>query len=265
MSGCSYQRHFDSGLLQRSRVGLGDGAIGDYFFQSGWRCDQGQAAASEFAGVANGDRTLGNFDHHPIYFGFQQVRSAEAELRVEAVDTEKKKVGAEAAQSFFGDGPDQRKRILTQRASGEDDLDGCAGEFGGDIYRIRDDGEVLEMTQGAGDGGGSGAGIENHDLALAHFRRRALCNPHFFLAVKFFFLAERGVFKRALAGGESSSVCAMHETVRVQEFEILANRNLRGFEMAAEIGDQDSALAVKQFENGAAAFFVEHGNRLGKV
>jgi hypothetical protein len=48
----------------------------------------------------------------------------------------------------------------------------------------------------------------------------------------------------------------------MQDFEILANRNLRGFEMAAKFGDQDTALAVEQIENGAAAFFVEHWSQL---
>jgi hypothetical protein len=30
--------------------------------------------------------------------------------------------------------------------------------------------------------------------------------------------------------------------------------------MAAEFGDQDPALAVEQFDNGATTFFVEHWN-----
>jgi hypothetical protein len=78
--------------------------------------------------------------------------------------------------------------------------------------------------------------------------------------VKLFFFSERGVFESALARGQGSAVSAVDETVGMQDFEILANRNLRGFEMAAEFGHQDPALAVEQFDDGATTFFVEHWN-----
>lgn len=39
---------------------------------------------------------------------------ADPVVHVEAVDAEKQKIGTEAAQGFFGDGADQRKRILAQ-------------------------------------------------------------------------------------------------------------------------------------------------------
>jgi len=181
-------------------------------------------------------------------------------VRVEAVDAEKKKIGTETAQSFLGDGADQRKRILPQRASGEDDFDGCAGKFGGDIHRVGDDGEVFEITQGACDGGGGGAGVQDYYLTFLHSGRGVLGDPHFFLTVKFFFFSERGVFERTLARGQSAAVSAVHQTVGMQDFEILANRNLRGFEMAAEFGDQDPALAVEQLDDSATTFFVEHWN-----
>ncbi len=181
-------------------------------------------------------------------------------MRVEAVDAQKKKVGAETAQGFLGDRADQRERILTQRASGEDDLDGCAGEFGGDVHRVGDDRQVLEITQGPGDGRGRGAGVQDDDLTFFHFGRGVLGDPHLFLTVEFFFFSKRGVFERALARRQGSAVSAVHETVGMQDFEILANRNLRGFEMAAEFGNQDSALAVEQLDDGATTFFVEHWN-----
>ena len=53
---------------------------------------------------------------------------------------------------------------------------------------------------------------------------------------------------------------AVDEAVGMQDFEILANRNLRSFELAREFGDQNPALVGEQIENGAATFFVEHGN-----
>jgi hypothetical protein len=78
--------------------------------------------------------------------------------------------------------------------------------------------------------------------------------------VKLFFLPQRGVFECALARGQCSAVRAVHQTVGMQDFEILAYRNLRGFEMAAKFSDQDAALAVEQFDDGATTFFVEHWN-----
>lgn len=179
-------------------------------------------------------------------------------MRVEAVDAKKKKIGAETAQGFLGDGADQRERILPQRSSGEDDFDGRPGKFGGDIHRVGDDREVLEIAQSPGDGGGGGAGVQDDDLTFFHFGRGVLSDPHFFLTVELFFFPEGGVFERALTRGEGSAVSAVHETVGVQDLKILTNRNLRGFEMAAKFGDQDTSLAVEQLDDGATAFFVEH-------
>ena len=55
--------------------------------------------------------------------------------------------------------------------------------------------------------------------------------------VQLFFFAQGGIFERALAGGESSAVRAVHQAVRVQDLEVFANRNLRGFELAGQFGD----------------------------
>jgi len=181
-------------------------------------------------------------------------------VSVEAVDAQKKKIGAETAQRFLGYGADQRERILTQCASGEDDLDGCAGKFCGNVHRVGDDREVLEIAQSPGDGGGGGAGVQDDDLTFFHFGCGGLGDPHFFLTVKFLFFSQRGVFECAFARGQGSAVSAVNQTVGMQDLEILANRNLGGFEMAAEFGDQDPALAVEQFDNGATTFFVEHWN-----
>ena len=52
---------------------------------------------------------------------------------------------------------------------------------------------------------------------------------------------------------------AVNEAVGVEDFEILANRNLRGVELAGKFGDQNASLVGEQIENGAATFFVEHG------
>ena len=78
--------------------------------------------------------------------------------------------------------------------------------------------------------------------------------------MEFLFFAQRGIFERPLARGECAAMRAVDETVGVEDLKILANRNLRRFELAREFSDQNSALVGEQIEDGAAAFFVEHGN-----
>ena len=56
------------------------------------------------------------------------------------------------------------------------------------------------------------------------------------------FFAQCRIFEGSFARGQSSAVRAMDESMRVKDFEILANRNLRGFELAGEFRDQDSSL-----------------------
>jgi len=74
--------------------------------------------------------------------------------------------------------------------------------------------------------------------------------------VKLFFFAQCRIFERSFARWQSAPVCAVDESVGMQDFEILANRNLRGFEMAREFSNQHSSLMVQEVENGATAFFV---------
>jgi hypothetical protein len=50
------------------------------------------------------------------------------------------------------------------------------------------------------------------------------------------------------------------QAVSVQDFQVLANRHLRSFKLSGELGNEHPALVGQQIENGAATFFVEHGN-----
>jgi len=44
----------------------------------------------------------------------------------------------------------------------------------------------------------------------------------------------------------------------VQNFKVLANRNLGSSEVPGKFGDQNTALVSEQIEDGATSFFVEH-------
>jgi len=81
-------------------------------------------------------------------------------------------------------------------------------------------------------------------VALLHHRSRAVGDAEFLLAVELFFLAERGIFERAVARGKDAAVSAVDHPVSVQDREIFPNRNLRGLEVAGEFGDQNPALTA---------------------
>ena len=77
--------------------------------------------------------------------------------------------------------------------------------------------------------------------------------------VQFLFLAQRWIFERAFARWQCASVGAMDETMRMQDFQIFADGDLRRLELPGEFCNQNPSLVIQQIEDGAASFFVEHG------
>ena len=63
--------------------------------------------------------------------------------------------------------------------------------------------------------------------------RRRRRNAQLFLMVKFLFLSQSGIFERAFACRQGAAVGSMDQSVGMQFLEVLANRNLRGFETPA--------------------------------
>jgi len=56
---------------------------------------------------------------------------------------------------------------------------------------------------------------------------------------------------------------SVDQSMRMQDFEILANGYLGCLELAGKFGDEYTSLMVQKIENGAAAFFVEQVDRPG--
>src|SRR5947209_19402122 len=81
----SDESNLDPRLLEGAQILLWGSTVGDDFMQRRGRSNEGKAAAAEFAGVADRDGTLGNFDHYPIDLSFQQVWSAQTEVDVKAI------------------------------------------------------------------------------------------------------------------------------------------------------------------------------------
>ncbi len=86
----SYEGDVDSGLLQHSEIRFWDAAVGNDLVQGGGRGDEREAAASELARVANHYSALGDIEHDPVDFRFEQVGRTQAEVNVEAIDAQKK-------------------------------------------------------------------------------------------------------------------------------------------------------------------------------
>ena len=49
----------------------------------------------------------------------------------------------------------------------------------------------------------------------------------------------------------------VQQAVRMQDFQVVANRNLRSLELPGQIDDQDAAVAIQRFNNCASAFFIQ--------
>src|SRR5450755_1423195 len=79
-----------------------------------------------------------------------------------------------------------------------------------------------------------------------------------FLAVKLFFLAQGGIFKRTFARGKRAAMAAMQQPLLMQQFQVLANGDLRCLELLGKFGHQDPAFALYQLDNRASAFFIHH-------
>ena len=55
---------------------------------------------------------------------------------------------------------------------------------------------------------------------------------------------------------------AMQQPVRMQQFKIFADGDLRSIEIFGDFTDQHAAFPVDQVEDGAAAFFVQQGSSM---
>ena len=55
----------------------------------------------------------------------------------------------------------------------------------------------------------------------------------------------------------------MYETVRMKNFQVFPDGDLRSLELLGQFSHQDSSLVIQLIEDGAASFFVEHGIQPG--
>jgi hypothetical protein len=149
----------------------------------------GQAPAPRMVDLTEPDGTTLQATYFGRWASLVRKCSCSPVRRVTARSGRKSRRGTECfdarlSQGFFGDGADQRKRILSQSPSSENYFDGSSSQFGGDVEGVRNDGQILKAAQGARDRRSSGAGVEDDDLTFLHHRSRAAGDAEFFPAVE---------------------------------------------------------------------------------
>src|SRR4029077_2326846 len=150
-----------------------------------------------------------------------------------------------------------RERILAQRASGQNHLERRAREFGRDIHGVGHNRKIAKVAQRARNLGSGGSGIQDHQLALLHSASRRFGDTQLLLPMELFLFAEGRIFQCPFMRWQSPSMRPVNQSVRVQRLQILANRNLRGFEPLGQVQYEYAALPVENFENRPATFFVQ--------
>src|SRR5439155_11370532 len=128
----------------------------------------------------------------------------------------------------------------------------------GDVYRIRNNRNIPKVTQRAADGRRSRAGIKDHDLTLFDQSGGASCDAQLLLAPKPFFFEQCWVFERSFPSWKRAAMCTVDQPVTVQNFQILANGNLRCLKFVRHVCDQHTAIPAEDLHNRATSFFVKH-------
>jgi hypothetical protein len=75
--------------------------------------------------------------------------------------------------------------------------------------------------------------------------------------MQLFFFPQCRIFQSAFPRRQRATVGAVHQSMRVQNFQIFPDGDLRSFKLRGEIGDQHPPIAMEGSEYGASSFFVE--------
>ena len=252
--------HLNSHLLQSLKVGLGDAVIGNDFMQRRGGDDQRQDSVGQTClNRIPRSVALAKFDHNPVHLRFQQIRACSIRIATSKPSTPRNSISALSRRKrLFSDWPYQRKRVLAQSPAGQDHFYGVRSEFRCNVNGVRDNRKVMKAPQGARDGRGGCAGIENHDLAFLDLGRRGRPQSAPSPCGAAFPFAQGRVFQRTFASRQCAAgvrctrpwACRTSRSFRIVTWEV---SNFR-----AMSATQHSAIALQIFDNGPPAFFVEH-------
>ena len=114
------------------------------------------------------------------------------------------------------------------------------------------------MLNGARDGGGGGARIQNHHVTGANQARSGGGDFQFFAPVQLFFFVQSGIAQRRRVDRQRAAVRALQAAHLVERFQILANGDQRSGKAAGQVFHDDSAVALRQFQDFSPPLFREH-------
>ena len=219
-----------------------DTFVRDGFVHGGRRQNQRQTPAPEFARVAHHHGTPGRFRHRAIHPRFQQIWRRQPVSHVKPIHSEEQQVGAQLPQRFLGQRSNQGKRVLAQYSSGQDYFHRRIRQLRGNICRIRDNRQALEMPALARDRRGRRSGIENDYLSLPDHVHSGFRDSQFLSPVHSFFFMQGAVFQRSRFHGQRASVRSFELALMMQYLKILADRNQRGAETSSQVAHQDAPV-----------------------
>ena len=81
---------------------------------------------------------------------------------------------------------------------------------------------------------------------------------NFSLRCSFSFSRRVGSSSAPSRAGNAPAMCAVHQSVGVQNLQIFADRDLGSIEFPGHVRDQYTAILIQDLDNGPPAFFVEH-------
>src|ERR1700683_1851220 len=76
--------------------------------------------------------------------------------------------------------------------------------------------------------------------------------------MQFFFFSESWILQGAIAHRQRSAVATLDASVGLKKIQILSNSDLGRAELFRQVHDQNPAVAIQDFQNMSAPFFVQH-------
>src|SRR5580693_7038537 len=76
--------------------------------------------------------------------------------------------------------------------------------------------------------------------------------------MQLFFFPESWIFQGAIAHRQRSAVATLDASVSLKKVQVFSNSDLGRAELFRQVHDQNPAVAIQDFQNMSAPFFVQH-------